>query len=189
MNLFFFSRCFCNVWLCDPVDCSIPGFSVYGDSPGKNSGACCHALLRGGGGGWSFQPRDQIQSPALQEILYHLSYQVSPRVLEWVTYPFSRGLSWSRNWTRVSCIAGGFFASWAPREAFCCYNNNKKWMHQHILVTKLKLCLWFKMTMCGWGRSLEKKMAIHSSIHAWEIPWTEETGGLQFMGSNELDMT
>ena len=39
------------------------------------------------------------------------------------------------------------------------------------------------------GTSLEKKMAIHSSIHAWEIPWTEETGGLQFMGSNELDMT
>ena len=29
---------------------------------------------------------------------------------------------------------------------------------------------------------LEKEMAIHSSILAWEIPWTEETGGLQSMG-------
>ena len=29
---------------------------------------------------------------------------------------------------------------------------------------------------------LEKKMAIHSSILAWKIPWTEEPGGLQFMG-------
>ena len=33
------------------------------------------------------------------------------------------------------------------------------------------------------GRSLEKEMAAHSSILAWEIPWTEEPGGLQSMGS------
>ena len=33
-------------------------------------------------------------------------------------------------------------------------------------------------------------MATHSSILAWEIPWTEEPGGLQFMGvAKELDMT
>ena len=32
---------------------------------------------------------------------------------------------------------------------------------------------------------LEKEMAIHSSIHAWEIPWTEEPDGLQFMGSQK----
>ena len=31
----------------------------------------------------------------------------------------------------------------------------------------------------GWGRSLEKAMATHSSILAWRIPWTEEPGGLQ----------
>ena len=36
---------------------------------------------------------------------------------------------------------------------------------------------------------LEKGMAIHSSILAWEIPWTEEPGGLQSMGFKELDMT
>ena len=30
---------------------------------------------------------------------------------------------------------------------------------------------------------LEKKMAIHSSILAWEIPWTEQPGGLQSTGS------
>ena len=34
----------------------------------------------------------------------------------------------------------------------------------------------------GSGRSLEKEMAIYSSILAWEIAWTEETGGLQFTG-------
>ena len=34
----------------------------------------------------------------------------------------------------------------------------------------------------GWKVPLEKGMAIHSSIHAWRIPWTEELGGLQSMG-------
>ena len=33
--------------------------------------------------------------------------------------------------------------------------------------------------------SLEKEMAIHSSILAWKIPWTEEPGGLQSMGSTK----
>ena len=33
------------------------------------------------------------------------------------------------------------------------------------------------------GRSLEKEMTTHSSILAWEIPWTKEPGRLQFTGS------
>ena len=37
--------------------------------------------------------------------------------------------------------------------------------------------------------SLEKEMATHSSILAWEIPWTEEPGTLQSMGSQESGMT
>ena len=36
---------------------------------------------------------------------------------------------------------------------------------------------------------LEKEMAAHSSILAWRIPWTEDPGGLQSMGCEELDMT
>ena len=36
---------------------------------------------------------------------------------------------------------------------------------------------------------LEKEMAIHSSILAWKISWTEEPGRLQSMGSQESDMT
>ena len=35
----------------------------------------------------------------------------------------------------------------------------------------------------GQEDSLEKEMATHSSIPAWDIPWTEEPGGLQSMGS------
>ena len=36
---------------------------------------------------------------------------------------------------------------------------------------------------------LEEEMAAHSNILAWSIPWTEEPGGLQSMGSKELDTT
>ena len=35
--------------------------------------------------------------------------------------------------------------------------------------------------------SLEKEMATHSNVLAWRIPWTEEPGGLQSMGSQESD--
>ena len=38
----------------------------------------------------------------------------------------------------------------------------------------------------GLGRSLEKEMATHSSTPAWKIPWTEERGRLQTMGSQRL---
>ena len=37
----------------------------------------------------------------------------------------------------------------------------------------------------GWEDALEKDMATHSSILSWEILWTEEPGGLQFMGSQK----
>ena len=38
----------------------------------------------------------------------------------------------------------------------------------------------------GLGDPLEEEMAPHSSILAWEIPWTEEPGGLQSMGSQRV---
>ena len=52
-----------------------------------------------------------------RQILYQLSHKGSPRKLELVAYPFSRGFSWPRNWTQVSCIAGRFFTNWAMGEA------------------------------------------------------------------------
>ena len=41
----------------------------------------------------------------------------------------------------------------------------------------------------GWEDSLEEVMATHSSILAWRIPWTEEPGGLQSMGSQRVEHT
>ena len=41
----------------------------------------------------------------------------------------------------------------------------------------------------GWGRSLEKEMAAHSSILAWKIPWTEEPDRLRPWGRKESETT
>ena len=38
----------------------------------------------------------------------------------------------------------------------------------------------------GWEDPLEKEMVTHSRIFAWRIPWTEEPGGLQSMGSQRV---
>jgi len=97
----------------DPMNCSPPGSSVLGHFPGKNTGVVCHALLQG-----LFSTQgSNLGIPHCRLILYHLSHQGSPRILEWVVYPFSRGSSWSRNWIGVSCIAGGFLTSWPTRKA------------------------------------------------------------------------
>ena len=39
----------------------------------------------------------------------------------------------------------------------------------------------------GWGDPLEEGMATHSSILAWRIPWTEEPGGLRFIGLQRIE--
>ena len=41
----------------------------------------------------------------------------------------------------------------------------------------------------GWEDALEKEMVTHSSILAWKIPWTEDPGMPQSMGSQESDTT
>ena len=55
--------------------------------------------------------------PNCRRILHQLSHKGSPRILEWISYLFSRESSWPRNRTWVSCIAGRFFTNWAIREA------------------------------------------------------------------------
>ena len=60
--------------------------------------------------------------PHYRWILYQLSHQGSPGILEWVAYPFSSGSSQPRNWTRVSCIACVFFTNWAMRETLTMCN-------------------------------------------------------------------
>ena len=62
-------------------------------------------------------PGIKPRSPTLQVDALPAEPQGSPRILEWVAYPFSSASPWPRNWARISCLAGGFFTNWAVREA------------------------------------------------------------------------
>ena len=100
---------------CSVVSDSLLPHGLYSpwNSPGQNTGVGSLSLLQG------IFPT-QGSNPGLlycRKILNQLSHQGSPRILVWVAYPFSSGSSWPRNWTGVSCIAGGFFTSWITREA------------------------------------------------------------------------
>ena len=75
-------------------------FLSPGDSPGKNAGVGCHALLQR-----IFPTQGPSPGrPHCRWILYCPSHRGSPRILKWVVYPFSRGSSRPRNQTRVSWI-------------------------------------------------------------------------------------
>ena len=92
------------------VSDSLEPHGLYSEwnSPGQNTGVGSRSLLQ-----WIFPT--QGSNPGLQHcrwILYQLSHKGSPRIVEWVAYPFCRGSSQPRNQARVCGIAGGFFTSW-----------------------------------------------------------------------------
>ena len=81
------------------------------NSAGRNTGVGSLSLLQG------IFPTQEL-SPGLPHcrcLLYQLSHNGSPRTLEWVAYPFSRGSSRPGNRTGISCIAGRFFTNGAMR--------------------------------------------------------------------------
>ena len=83
------------------------------NSTGQNTGVGSLSFLQG------IFPT-QGSNPGLlhcRRVLYQLSHKGSPRTLERVAYPFTRGSSRPRNWTRVIHIADRFFTNWAIREA------------------------------------------------------------------------
>ena len=57
------------------------------------------------------------------------------------------------------------------------------------LVKNLLVMQETEVRFLSWEDPLEWKMATHFSILAWRIPWTEELGGLQSMGSQESNTT
>ena len=89
-------RLFTILWLYSPWN-----------APGQNTGVGSLSLLQG-----IFPTqRSNPGLPHCRQILYQLSHKGSPRILEWVAYPFSSGSSRPRNQTRVPCITGGFFTN------------------------------------------------------------------------------
>ena len=121
--------------------------------PGQNTGVGSHSFLQG-----IFST--QGSNPGLlhcSQILHQLSHQGSPRVPEWVASPFSIGSSGTRNQIRVSCIAGGFFTSWATREALLIiYYYLKKdhpqaWWLESIHISYPTVSLWVRgLSQLSW---------------------------------------
>ena len=108
------------------------------------------------------------------------------RILEWVAMPSSRGSSRPRDGTQVSCsscIAGGFFNTRATWETLL----GKLGASLVAQMVKNLPALW-EIWVCSlhWEDPLEKGMAMHSSILAWRISWTEELNWLQFKVSERV---
>ena len=117
------------------------------NSPGQNTGVDSLSLLQG------IFPT-QGSNPGLlhcRQILYQLSHKGSPRILEWVPYPFSSWSSWPRNQTSVSCIAGRFFTNWAIREELFIWETSQFGFYGHHLPYSLPgLPLGGLEAICSW---------------------------------------
>ena len=135
-------------------------------------------------------------------------------ILEWVAFPFSRGSSQPRYRTQVSCITGGFFSSWAIREIIlgcvikvkserCFLCRYLAEVERNFFGYRLNLAQPQGLSVAqtvknppamqetwvwplGGLDPLGKGMTTHPSILAWRIPWTEEPGGLQSVGSRRV---
>ena len=86
----------------------------------------------------------------------------------------------------MDCIVHGVAKSWTRLIDF---HFHKCKIHTGFVAQRLKhlSAMWETLVRSlGQEDSLEKEMATHSSILAWRIPWTEEPGGLQSMGSQRV---
>ena len=112
------------------MDCSMPGFPVRHQLP-ELAQTHVHQV------GDAIQPSHPLLSPSPPAFYIYINiykmkvtqscqtlwsrglyspWNSQARILECVASPFSRGSSQPRDWTQVSCIAGGFFTSWATKE-------------------------------------------------------------------------
>ena len=73
--------------LCSPMDCSPPGSSVHGDSPGKNIGVDCHALLQGSFPTQRWNP-SLLQLLHCRQILYQWAMGKAPNESEFLNIQF-----------------------------------------------------------------------------------------------------
>ena len=94
------------------------------------------------------------------------------RILEWVAISFSRGYSWPRNWTWVSCIAGSFFTDWAMREAHLLSPPHSCWqpyfwLHGSMNAHSLS-CVWLFCDPMGCS---PQGSSLHGILQARKLEW------------------
>ena len=131
------------------------------NSPGQNTGVGSLSLLQG------FFPTQGSNPgpPHCRESLYQMSCKGSPRILDWIAYPFSRGSSWARNQSRVSCIAGGFFTNWAIRET----------LKGDIMRHRFDLWVW-KILWTGHGNPLQYSCLENQRTEPSKLQFIESKG-------------
>ena len=145
------------VWLCDLMDCSLPGSSVHGVFRAKSSGVVCHFLLQG------IFP-SQGSNPGLlhcRQTLSRLSHQgrshninsVELKKLSEQLIDGKMKSNYSFSWYE------GCFTVW--RASLVAQLVKNLLANQETRVQSL-----------GWDDTLEKGTATHPSILAWRIPWT-----------------
>ena len=113
------------------------------------------------------------------------------RILEWVAMPSFGGSSQPRDWALLL-----HFLHWqasslplVPSGKPIQPNQILLFWHTFLVAQTVKRLpiMWETWVWSlGWEDPLEKGMATHSSILAWKIPWTEEPGRLQSMGSQRV---
>ena len=118
--------------------------------------------------------------PHCRWILYQMSHKGSLRILEWVAYPFSRGSSWPKNKTGVSCIAGRFFT-----EIFQIYPIAGRfftvWVTNHIgwLFIFYCYCLFDQLVLKGHVPLLSlifQELSFEEGVINFFVPSVQETG-------------
>ena len=161
------------------------------DSPGKNTGVGCHFLLQ------------CVKVKSESEVIQSCPTLIDPmdcsvpgssvhgifqaRVLEWGAIAFSRrsslGADIPKSGTSRACSCHGQILVFQ-------FLNSSQLVPFSVCVaqTVKRLSTMRETRVRSLGREdpLEKEMAIHSSTIAWKIPWTEETGRLQSMGSQRI---
>ena len=141
------------------------------NSPGQNTGVGRLSLL------WGIFPTQGLNPglPLCRQILYQPSHKGSPRILEWVAYPFSRGSSQPWNQTGVSCIADRFYTSWAILVGLQKCPRNPDYLFSICTGESIVLCLLEELPQCGplrTGRKMiRKRVKICTQISLERWPW------------------
>ena len=163
------------------MDCSPPDSSVHGDSPSKNTGLDCHALLQG------ILPTQGLNPDLLHCKLILLSSEPQRKPTNTgVVIPSPGDFPDPRIELGSPALQIGE-GNGNPLQYSCLENpmdGGAWWAAVHGVARSLTQLSDFTLTFHF--HALEKEMATHSSVLAWRIPGTGEPGGLLSMGVHRV---